>query len=187
MRLWQGLAVCTMATPALRCRLRAPNERRLHDTPARSPPTQRRNALPKTVLTALWLATALGGCMSLGEAPASAAAPVDSHNSRNSLDWAGTYEGVLPCADCPGIKMRLVLNRDGRFELNTQYLDRQVVPQAASGRFSWNSAGNTITLDAAGASQQFRVGEGRLLQLNRDGSAPPWSAANRVLTLLPKM
>jgi uncharacterized lipoprotein NlpE involved in copper resistance len=171
MRLWQGLAVCTMATPALRCRLRAPSERRRHGT------TRRREAL----------ATALGGCMSLGEAPASAAAPVDSHNSRNSLDWAGTYEGVLPCADCPGIKMRLVLNRDGRFELNTQYLDRQVVPQAASGRFSWNSAGNTITLDAAGASQQFRVGEGRLLQLNRDGSAPPWSAANRVLTLLPKM
>ena len=25
-------------------------------------------------------------------------------NAANSLDWAGKYEGVLPCADCEGIK-----------------------------------------------------------------------------------
>jgi NlpE N-terminal domain len=61
-----------------------------------------------------------------------------------------------------------------------------VLPQTASGRFSWNAAGNTITLDAAGWGQQFRVGEGRLLQLNHDGSAPPWNAPHRVLTQLPK-
>jgi uncharacterized lipoprotein NlpE involved in copper resistance len=137
-------------------------------------------------LTVLLLAVALGGCMPRAEAPASATAPVDGHNSRNSLDWAGTYEGVLPCADCPGIKTRLVLNSDGRFDLSTQYLERQVAPQTASGRFNWNSAGSTITLDAAGWGQQYRVGEGRLLQLNRDGSAPPWDAPNRVLTLAPR-
>jgi uncharacterized lipoprotein NlpE involved in copper resistance len=140
----------------------------------------------KTALAALALATVLCGCMPRSDAAASTAAPPDGHNSRNALDWAGTYEGVLPCADCPGIKMRLMLNNEGRFELSTQYLDRQVVPQTASGRFSWNSAGNTITLDAAGSGQQFRVGEGRLLQLNHDGSAPAWNAPNRVLTLLPK-
>ena len=139
-----------------------------------------------TTLGALLLAAAVAGCMPRAETPARAGAPVDSHNSRNSLDWAGTYEGVLPCADCPGIKMRLMLSNEGHFDLSTQYLDRQVVPQTASGRFSWNTAGNTITLDAAGSGQQFRVGEGRLLQLNHDGSAPAWNAPNRVLTLLPK-
>jgi hypothetical protein len=60
-----------------------------------------------------------------------------------------------------------------------------VAPQTARGQFSWNAAGNTITLDASGAGQQFRVGEDRLLQLNRDGSAPPWNAPNRVLTRVP--
>jgi len=133
-------------------------------------------------LAVLVLAAALGGCMPRNDA----AVPDPAHSSRNSLDWAGTYEGVLPCADCPGIKTRLTLQIDGRFELSTQYLDRQVTPQTASGRFSWNAAGSTITLDAAGAGQPFRVGEGRLLQLNRDGSAPPWDAPYRVLTLLPK-
>ena len=40
------------------------------------------------------------------------AVPDPAHNSRNSLDWAGIYEGVLPCADCPGIQTRLTLSRD---------------------------------------------------------------------------
>ena len=93
---------------------------------------------------------------------------------------------MLPCADCPGIKTRLVLHTDGRFDLDTQYLDRQVAPRQASGRFTWNSAGSGITLDEAGAGQQYLVGEGRLLQLNRDGTAPPWNSPHRVLTLVPK-
>ena len=132
--------------------------------------------LLKIVLT-LALAAALGACV-----PRSAV-PDPAHNSRNAVDWAGTYEGVTPCADCPGIRMQLTLTPDGRFELSTQYLERQVAPQTASGRFSWNAAGNTITLDGAGRGQQFRVGEGRLLPLNPDGSMPPWDAPNRVLTL----
>jgi uncharacterized lipoprotein NlpE involved in copper resistance len=139
----------------------------------------------RPVLAAL-LAALLGGCMPRAEAPAGAATALDGHNSRNALDWAGAYEGVLPCADCPGIKTRLVLHADGQFDLDTQYLDRQVAPQTARGRFSWNSAGSSITLDAAGWGQQFRVGEGRLLQLDRDGSAPPWNTPYRVLTQVPK-
>ena len=136
---------------------------------------------PALVLT-LALAAALGACMPRQDA----AVPDPAHNSRNSLDWAGVYEGITPCADCPGIKMRLTLQQDGRFELSTQYLERQVAPQTSSGRFTWNSAGSTITLDAAGSGQQFLVGEGQLLQLNRDGSAPPWDAPNRVLKLVPR-
>jgi uncharacterized lipoprotein NlpE involved in copper resistance len=136
----------------------------------------------KTLALTLALAAALGACMPRNDA----AVPDPAHNSRNALDWAGSYEGVLPCADCPGIKTRLVLSADGQFELSTQYLDRQVVPQTVRGRFHWNSAGSSITLDAAGAGQQFQVGEGRLLQLNRDGSAPPWNTPHRVLTQVPK-
>jgi uncharacterized lipoprotein NlpE involved in copper resistance len=129
---------------------------------------------------ALALAAALGACVPRAEPP-----PDSAHNSRNALDWAGVYEGITPCADCPGIKTRLTLQRDGRFELSTQYLDRQPEPQTARGQFSWDAAGNTITLDAAGWGQQYRVGEGRLLQLNHDGSAPRWDAPHRVLTLQP--
>ena len=128
---------------------------------------------------ALALAAALGACMPRNDA----AVPDPAHNSRNALDWAGVYEGVLPCADCPGIKTRLSLQRDGRYELSTQYVDRQPTPQTTRGQFSWNAAGSAIALDAAGHGQQFQVGEGRLLQLNQDGSSPGWNAAHRVLTM----
>jgi uncharacterized lipoprotein NlpE involved in copper resistance len=141
--------------------------------------------------TPRWIATVLVacvpglvGCVSRGDGTAPAV-PDPAHNSRNALDWAGTYEGVTPCADCPGIRMRLTLQRDGRFELGTQYLDRQAAPTAVRGSFSWNAAGNTITLEGAGGGQQFRVGEGRLLQIDRDGGVPPWNAPGRVLTRQP--
>ena len=136
----------------------------------------------KALLLAVAAAVVLGGCMPRQDA-ASSAVPDPAHNSRNALDWAGTYEGITPCADCPGIRTRLTLQADGRFELSTQYLERQVAPQTIRGSFSWNAAGNTVTLEGEGRGQQFRVGEGRLLQLDRDGSAPPWNTPYRVLTL----
>ena len=129
-------------------------------------------------------ALGLAGCVTrdIGTAPA---APDPAHSSRNALDWAGTYEGVVPCADCPGIRMRLTLQRDGRFILSTQYQGRQATPQTVQGSFSWNAAGSTVTLEGAGGGQQFRVGEGRLLQLDRDVGVPPWNAPGRVLTRHP--
>jgi uncharacterized lipoprotein NlpE involved in copper resistance len=124
-------------------------------------------------------AIALAGCMPRSEPVAKAP---DMHNSRNALDWAGAYEGVLPCASCPGIRTRVVLHADGQFELSTQYIDRQPAPEVTRGRFAWNAAGSDVTLGEAGKAPQFRVGEGRLLQLNQDGSAPPWTATTRILT-----
>lgn len=133
------------------------------------------------------LALGLAACASpiVSSSSAKPASPDPAHNSRNALDWAGTYEGVTPCADCPGIRQRLTLQADGRYELSTEYLERPVAPKTVRGSFSWNTAGNTITLDAAGNGQQFRVGEGRLLQLDRDGKAPSWDTPYRVLNRLP--
>lgn len=123
----------------------------------------------------------LAACVSHG----GTAVPDPAHTSRNSLDWAGTYEGVTPCADCPGIRMRLTLQPDSRFELTLHYLEREPAPQTARGTFTWNAAGNTVTLEGAGGGRQFRVGEGRLLLLDRDGGMPPWDAPGRVLVRQP--
>ncbi len=46
---------------------------------------------------------------------------VDMHTSEISLDWAGTYSGVLPCASCEGIETELTLNQDGTYKLYTNY------------------------------------------------------------------
>lgn len=148
-------------------------------------PSKPNTAVPTPVkaaalaLAAILALAAFTGCMPRSDA----AAPDTAHSSRNAVDWAGIYEGTLPCADCPGIRTRLTLQADGQYELRTQYLERPVAPQTVRGRFTWNASGSAITLDAAGHGQQFRVGEGRLLQLDRDGSAPPWDTPYRVLTL----
>lgn len=121
---------------------------------------------------------ALGGCGSATPVAADPARHGDTHNSRNALDWAGVYEGVLPCADCPGIRTRLTLQQDGRFELSMRYIERRVEPFVSSGRFSWNADGNTITLDDGA---MYRVQEGSVLQLDRDGTPPRPDSLNRTL------
>jgi len=105
------------------------------------------------------------------------------HNSRNSLDWAGTYEGALPCADCRGNKTRLTLNSDGSYRLVTQSRGSRNAEKSVSGMFTWQPRGNAITLDEHGGRRQFSVGEGRLTLLQPEGGASPFPAANLVLTL----
>jgi uncharacterized lipoprotein NlpE involved in copper resistance len=116
----------------------------------------------KAFLIALVLATVLCACVQQKERVAPpepvAAKPADSHTSRNSLDWAGVYEGVLPCSDCPGIMTRLTLNRDGTYERVTQYPGRQDAAETVGGRFAWQSNGNAVTLDERGGGQRYAVG-----------------------------
>lgn len=38
---------------------------------------------------------------------------------------AGTYEGTLPAADCPGIKTVLTINADSTYELKQDYIERK--------------------------------------------------------------
>lgn len=94
--------------------------------------------------------------------------PPTAHNSRNSLDWAGTYRGVLPCADCQGIETVVVLRMDGRYAACSRYLGRgNGEVTARKGRFAWNEAGSAITLEDG---SKYQVGEGRLFRLAIDGS-----------------
>ncbi|MHB1168648.1 MAG: copper resistance protein NlpE N-terminal domain-containing protein [Longimicrobiales bacterium] len=103
--------------------------------------------------------------------PAPDAALPDGHTSRNSLDWAGTYSGVLPCADCPGIETVLTLHEDGTFEQSMHYLERAVAPLTSSGTFTWGEDGGRITLDVDGDGvEQYLVGENQLFRLDQNGN-----------------
>lgn len=46
---------------------------------------------------------------------------------------AGTYEGTLPAADCPGIKTVLTINTDSTYELKQDYIERKDGHDEASG------------------------------------------------------
>ncbi|ESU29149.1 copper resistance lipoprotein NlpE [Flavobacterium limnosediminis JC2902] len=93
----------------------------------------------------------------------------DGHTSEISLDWDGTYKGIIPCADCPGIETNLTLNKDKTYSLSVLYQDRDKKPTITKGSFTWDSTGSNIKLDKAGAETQYKVKEGSLVMLDREG------------------
>ncbi len=122
----------------------------------------------------------LAACSGDKPQPAADAGVADMHNSRNSLDWSGVYEGIVACLDCPGTQMRLTLGQDGSFELVRRDLVRGAAAATAAGQFKWQPDGNTIVLDDSGDARQFAVGEGRIIVLNSDGSRPDAAGASLI-------
>jgi len=94
----------------------------------------------------------------------------DHHNSENSLDWAGAYEGTTPCADCEGIKTTLILDDDGSFELTQVYLGKEDTPFVQKGDFTWDDAGSAITLNTSDKPLMFKVGENEVIMLDQEGN-----------------
>ncbi|HSH20613.1 MAG TPA: copper resistance protein NlpE N-terminal domain-containing protein [Draconibacterium sp.] len=92
-----------------------------------------------------------------------------SDNSMTSLDWPGTYQGILPCADCEGIKSQLILNEDLTYNLKIQYIGKLDSVFQEKGKFKWNDAGSAIILDNAN-NQIYQVGENILFHLDKNGN-----------------
>jgi copper homeostasis protein (lipoprotein) len=94
----------------------------------------------------------------------------DGHNSFNSVDWEGTYESIIPCADCRGIKTIITLNLDSTYHRSEEYLGKNEKPFTDTGKYIWDKSGNQITLIDQKRNQKYKVGEEHLLHLDRDGN-----------------
>lgn len=92
----------------------------------------------------------------------------DEHNSQNSLDWAGSYKGVLPCADCPGIETEITLSNDGTFSYTASYQDRDLTVEE-TGEFTWIQNGSAVQFAGEHAGMIYKVEENRLVQLDMQG------------------
>jgi uncharacterized lipoprotein NlpE involved in copper resistance len=67
----------------------------------------------------------------------------------------GTYEGTLPCADCPGLKTLITFNSDGTFRMEETYLERDNNPTITNGK--WVLNGNIITLTAGDNKFEYKL------------------------------
>lgn len=132
----------------------------------------------KNILTLILAAMALASCStsSTSEADNDSSAiaetemTIDDHNSQNSLDYAGTYMGELPCADCEGIETQITLNEDGTFAKKMTYLGKGDDDSfEEKGNYTWDTAGQEITLEGHEAPNQYFVGENTLTQLDING------------------
>ena len=71
----------------------------------------------------------------------------DIHNAETSLDYEGTYKGVFPAADCPGIDRDISFDEKGTYTLE----------------------GNILTLkEEGGEISYYKVEENKVRLLNDD-------------------
>lgn len=94
---------------------------------------------------------------------------VDMHTSEISLDWAGVYEGTMPCADCEGIETVVELKDDNTFTATYTYMGEDEYTVSNEGMFTWDESGQVVTLVAEEDTKQFKVGENNITLLGEDG------------------
>lgn len=94
---------------------------------------------------------------------------VDGHSSEMALEWAGTYEGIFPCADCPGIKTTITLHDDKTYKLVQDYMDNQE-PETESGSFQFDESGSIISLMREATAQKYKLVENAIIALDADGN-----------------
>jgi uncharacterized lipoprotein NlpE involved in copper resistance len=94
----------------------------------------------------------------------------DGATAQNSLDVAGVYKGILPCADCEGMETTIELKKDSTYSRIIQYLGKKENRFTASGKWIWIN-GSTISLGSIKEEpNQYFVAEGKLIQLDMAGN-----------------
>jgi uncharacterized lipoprotein NlpE involved in copper resistance len=151
---------------------------------------------PRLLLAALFASTlAVSGCKPSGEAAAPAAPAdetaaqpaaddhatdvvreVDNASAPEGLDmraFAGSFEGTVPCADCPGIDTALELFADGSARLDEQYRDRKH-ETGETGTWTVEEHGKRIRFDPDSKDAEDRVyavtSNDELRMVDRDGN-----------------
>lgn len=144
------------------------------------------------IVTMTLIAAALAACQPQSNpAPTAAppaapsAAPVDMHTSRNSIDWIGTFEGLMPCSDCAGVLMRVTLHEKGSFALEERRIDGAFSQLVSEGEVVWEAGDNSVSLQTPAGVRRFAVGEGGLQFLEGDQARAEWSQTGRILTRSP--
>ena len=107
-----------------------------------------------------------GGHVPRKSAPGATPFRPDIHNAETSLEYRGTYKGVLPAADCPGIETTLTLRPDGMYDLHMRYLERDAHYDASG---AYTVRGNLLTLESSGDTTRYQVGANLVRMLDGDG------------------
>lgn len=127
----------------------------------------------KFYLAAAFCTVILVGCTNSKKANnsegtnAETAQVADMHNAETSLDYFGEYKGTIPAADCPGIEVTLIFNKDHTYSQKYVYIDREDAEFNETGTFKVE--GNILTTTPKeGEKSYYKVEEGRIVMLDAD-------------------
>jgi uncharacterized lipoprotein NlpE involved in copper resistance len=100
----------------------------------------------------------------------SAELPHETVHDKPASGWMGTYAGTLPCwKDCDGLKTEIEVRSDSTYSFSSQALGQEDRPRVFGGTYHFDTAKNTITLDAEGDHLKFLVQDGMLKKLDKFG------------------
>lgn len=104
-------------------------------------------------------------------------APAPRETAANPTDTAycGTYQGTLPAADCPGIKMVLTIAADSTYTLSSQYIDRQAQPVVTSGVYHLKQGGKLIELvtPSSGEKTYYKIKDAKSIVMTDSAGIEP--------------
>ena len=75
------------------------------------------------------------------------ASPAGDNRDFDVKAFAGTYAGILPCADCPGIDSTIAFTPEGSYTLSETYQDADKSSFLSKGTWSLRGDGKAILLD----------------------------------------
>lgn len=100
-------------------------------------------------------------------------------NANKTLNFQGTYKGILPCGDCEGLEMIICLNENNTYAIQSQYLGKGNKIFEQHGTFTWNKTGSVVIFDNIdNAPNQYAVEKNTLIQLDLEGKLIAGNLAN---------
>jgi len=97
-----------------------------------------------------------------------------------SFESPGVYRGVLPCANCKGIRTKIKITKEGQYFRARKYLGKPS-PNLfeEKGHFSWDPETQKLTLDGVEKPNQYLLEDGNLIQLDIKGNRITGDMAER--------
>lgn len=139
----------------------------------------------KNIVLVLALSAIATACQNSSKAPnqdKAASIIIGIPHANKTLNYQGTYKGVLPCADCDGLETTISLNENNTFVIQSQYLGKGNKIFEQHGTFTWNKTGSVVLFDNVdNAPNQYAVGNNTLTQLDLEGKLITGSLAKQYI------
>lgn len=101
-------------------------------------------------------------------------------NSSEKVDLTGAYRGLMPCADCEGIRTEIVLDEKGRYTISRVYVGKRGSRSHNSGFYKYDGSSGVVYLTdkKGGVEGSYLYKEGNLVMLDGDGKRVEGELAN---------